>query len=226
MAYPGPSVIPQWISAPATGIASAGPSAPYLRQTDANGYTRFRSPSSIGSGRTAMSGRMTVLLPANAGNTNTINLFTIGNNAVLKTRQGGSQAGELLFEIGHAFQEFHAQIVLPAGTLTLDAPVALEWGTKLSTTVADREGWLRVGGTLYTDEDQADAVTTSGQFQSGQFLDFLPTQQPGQFSNIDWWWSYNALGVLPAGAPDVAIGPDLAGVNAHPHRIGAPAVAA
>lgn len=226
MAYPGPSVIPQWISTPATGITPAGPSAPYLRQTDANGYTRFQSPSTIGSGKSAVSGRMVVNIPRNNANNSQLTVWNIGNNAALLTRQNDSNGGEITFRAGNNFGDWHVNISLPPGTMPLDVPVLFEFGAKLAAAASDREGWVRINGTLHTQEDLATYTGTTAAFGSGHRLEHLNTGIPGAFGNMDHWWSYNALGVLPTGAPDVVIGPDLAGVNAHPHRIGAPAVAA
>ena len=220
----------------ANTVETGGGAAPALfeRRADGGGIdTRFRQDDvggSIGEGRGALSGQLSVVLDYALVNDSDHEVWEISDTrAEIKVvaRSGIAQTGrmQVFFKdenmVNVAVFNF-ADAALTASGARLD----VEWGVRYPSATEPAAAWVRVNGALHDAPDVlAPAGGTLPALPATRRLRYLGNSAPGRFSACRMWWGYAGPGILPSGAPDMLIGPDLAGINAHPWRTGGAATA-
>ena len=207
----------------------------FARAADGGGiFTRFRQDdaatgaTSVGAGRTALTARFAVEIDQAIGDSGYTLLEISAGQLLLRTvANTSSNAGACDLIVKDSAGAGIGIVNLPAGTVPFGSRVEFVLGHRFDDAGRPSATWVMVNGTLHEEDAPVPAGTSAGSWQSSRSLRFLPESAPGAFSALELWWSAEqAPGELPAGAPDVLIGPDLASVNDHPWRGGGAATPA
>ena len=214
--------------------STIGGTAMFARAADGGGiFTRFRQDdaaagaTSVGTGRTALTARFAVEIDPSLGDSS-YTIFEISSGQLLLRAVANTtaNAGACDLIVKDSAGAGIGVINLPAGTLPFGSRIEFVLGHRFDDAGRPSATWVKINGTLFEEDTPVAAGSSSGAWQSSRSLRYLPESAPGAFSALELWWSAEqAPGEVPAGAPDVLIGPDLAAVNAHPWRSGGVAIA-
>ena len=221
--YPGPSVIPQWISAPATGITPGGGGATLFAQRSGTAgaeNTRYVSPT-IGASKPALMIRIPFLMNHAAMPVGSIDILdNVGPRLRLRTAPRSATLAErqrltILCRIGDTTNTaFH----LDFEGANIDGELNdLLVGIWQSTTSAAATGRVWRGGTELAKSNNGGltpAPAGTDSFMADKVMTYFPSTGPIAFGEIKHWTTgITTDGTQPVTAPDYTTGGSLAATN-------------